>query len=117
GYQLVLSSPRPATSSVKPWPSPTPPQTTNASVPTSAPTAPSADAPPVRQVLTDADSIREGQTLLKRLGYDPGPVDGTNGPLTRKAIHEYLWASGLPGTDEPTPAILARLRSANARYP
>ena len=32
------------------------------------------------------------------------------GPLTRKATADYLRAKGLPGNDEPGPALLARLR-------
>jgi peptidoglycan hydrolase-like protein with peptidoglycan-binding domain len=58
----------------------------------------------------DAASISEVQTLLKELGYPPGPIDGMTGPLTRKAIHDYLWAKGLAGNDEPSLALLARLR-------
>jgi peptidoglycan hydrolase-like protein with peptidoglycan-binding domain len=58
----------------------------------------------------DAASIREIQTLLKELGYLPGPIDGITGPLTRKAIHDYHWAKGLGGSDEPSPDLLARLR-------
>jgi peptidoglycan hydrolase-like protein with peptidoglycan-binding domain len=64
--------------------------------------------------LTDAASVREVQTRLKDLGYDPGPIDGMDGPLTRKAIHNYQIARGLAGTDKPTPALLVRLRSDKA---
>jgi peptidoglycan hydrolase-like protein with peptidoglycan-binding domain len=67
--------------------------------------------------LTDAASIREVQVRLKDLGYDPGPIDGTDGPLTHKAIHNYLVVRGLAGADKPTPALLVRLRSDKAASP
>jgi hypothetical protein len=58
----------------------------------------------------DAASIREMQILLKELGYPPAPIDGMTGRLTRRAIHDYLWAKGLAGNDEPTSTLLTRLR-------
>jgi hypothetical protein len=72
-----------------------------------APTAPACPAAPVAM---DAAAIRDVQTLLMELGYPPGPIDGMTGPLTRKAIDDYLRARGLPGNDEPSPALLAHLR-------
>ena len=40
------------------------------------------------------------QTELQRLGYDPGAVDGTYGPATRRALLDYQRDSGLPVTGE-----------------
>jgi peptidoglycan hydrolase-like protein with peptidoglycan-binding domain len=33
--------------------------------------------------------IRAAQQALKEKGYDPGPVDGVNGPKTREAVKSY----------------------------
>ncbi len=35
------------------------------------------------------DTIRDAQQALKDKGYDPGPIDGINGPLTRAAVRNY----------------------------
>jgi peptidoglycan hydrolase-like protein with peptidoglycan-binding domain len=35
------------------------------------------------------DTVRDAQQALKDKGYDPGPVDGINGPLTRAAVRNY----------------------------
>jgi N-acetylmuramoyl-L-alanine amidase len=45
------------------------------------------------------------QDQLARLGYDPGPVDGSIGPQTRSAIADFQYDHRLPETgqiDEPT---------------
>lgn len=34
-------------------------------------------------------TIRDVQQALKDKGFDPGPVDGINGPVTRSAIKKY----------------------------
>lgn len=36
------------------------------------------------------------QLDLKRLGYDPGPIDGLLGPKTKAAIAKFEGAQGLP---------------------
>jgi peptidoglycan hydrolase-like protein with peptidoglycan-binding domain len=35
------------------------------------------------------DTVRDAQQALKDKGFDPGPVDGINGPLTRAAVRNY----------------------------
>ena len=35
------------------------------------------------------DTVRQAQQALKDKGYDPGPVDGIDGPLTRAAVRNY----------------------------
>jgi hypothetical protein len=40
------------------------------------------------------------QTELQRLGYNPGAVDGTYGPATRRALLDYQRDTGLPVTGE-----------------
>lgn len=37
----------------------------------------------------DRDSVRQTQQALKDKGYDPGPVDGVNGPKTQAALRQY----------------------------
>ena len=34
-------------------------------------------------------AIRDAQQALKDKGFDPGPVDGVNGPATRSAVKKY----------------------------
>ncbi len=34
-------------------------------------------------------TVREAQQALKDKGYDPGPIDGIDGPLTRAAVRSY----------------------------
>ncbi|MBV9266306.1 MAG: peptidoglycan-binding protein, partial [Acidobacteriaceae bacterium] len=36
-----------------------------------------------------SDDIRAAQQALKDKGFDPGPVDGVDGPKTRAAVREY----------------------------
>jgi peptidoglycan hydrolase-like protein with peptidoglycan-binding domain len=36
-----------------------------------------------------SDSVRQAQQSLKDKGYDPGPVDGVEGPRTREAARQY----------------------------
>jgi hypothetical protein len=36
-----------------------------------------------------SDSVRQEQQALKDKGYDPGPVDGIDGPKTRDALRQY----------------------------
>lgn len=63
-----------------------------------------------------SDDVRAEQQALKDKGYDPGPVDGVNGPHTREALrrfqeHENLREAGRLGPHtrdalgmEPSPA-------------
>jgi peptidoglycan hydrolase-like protein with peptidoglycan-binding domain len=36
-----------------------------------------------------SSTVREAQQALKDKGFDPGPVDGLNGPKTRAAVRDY----------------------------
>jgi peptidoglycan hydrolase-like protein with peptidoglycan-binding domain len=36
-----------------------------------------------------SDTIRQAQQALKDKGFDPGPVDGQDGPKTRDAVRRY----------------------------
>lgn len=51
----------------------------------------------------------EAQKILKEGDYDPGPVDGLQGPRTKDAIQRFQRAKGLPETgklDGPTKKAL-----------
>jgi peptidoglycan hydrolase-like protein with peptidoglycan-binding domain len=37
----------------------------------------------------NSDTVREAQQALKDKGYDPGPIDGIDGPRTRAAVRSY----------------------------
>jgi localization factor PodJL len=64
---------------------------------------------------TAGDSlVARAQTLLGRLGYDPGPADGVSGPRTRDAISAFERDRGLPETGSATPGVIEHLESAAA---
>lgn len=52
------------------------------------------------------------QQDLKRLGFDPGPVDGVDGGKTKAAIKRYEESAGLPVTGNVSPLLADRLRTA-----
>ena len=89
--------------------------------PAAAPTAPAPAAatpppPPVPATPgTSGDTAevarnKEIQTLLGRLGFDPGPADGTIGEKTRDAIRSYQKELSLPVDGEPSDDLLQHLR-------
>ncbi len=49
------------------------------------------------------------QRRLIELGYDPGPVNGVNGPLTQEAIKNYQRDKGLIVDGIPGPQTLKSL--------
>jgi hypothetical protein len=53
---------------------------------------------------------RSVQTALRRAGYEPGPVDGKAGAMTRRAIREFQKDSNLPETGVADPATWELLR-------
>ena len=69
-------------------------------------TAPSAGV----SVITSADVIA-AQSLLARLGYNPGPADGHLGPRTRDAILLFEERSGMPASGRVSRQLIDRLRS------
>lgn len=54
---------------------------------------------------------REVQQLLSRLGYEPGPVDGSYGPKTSAAVKAYQRDAGLNPDGDINPTLLFLLRS------
>jgi TPR repeat protein len=66
----------------------------------------------------DDPTIRFVQYALFQLGYEPGPVDGKQGPATLAAVNRYERASGLTPVDEDiTVDVIDRLRTDLATLP
>ena len=64
--------------------------------------APAQNAPvALNQLSMDAvphierDGVRQVQTLLKQKGFDPGPLDGVDGPLTAAALRGFQTHYGM----------------------
>ena len=66
--------------------------------------------PAIEVPLSRADVI-EMQSLLEKLGFNPGTADGVVGPQTRSAIKNFQQQARLPADSFPTMALLERLRS------
>lgn len=62
------------------------------------------------------EQIREIQTLLKSLGYNPGPADGVMGKRTTSAIAAFQKAAYIPVTGEPSAELLRTLRAHAEEY-
>ncbi len=72
---------------------------------------PSGAATPGAETALIADIERE----LSRHGYPVGPVDGTLDMQSRTAILNYQADAHLPETGEPSPALLAHIRTSEVR--
>lgn len=48
----------------------------------------------------DDDGVSGAQGRLRNLGYDPGPIDGVLGPLTRRALWRFQHREGISETAE-----------------
>nr|DAQ55046.1 MAG TPA: peptidase [Caudoviricetes sp.] len=57
-------------------------------------------------------TTRQIQNLLDYLGYDPGPIDGANGPNTEDAVRAFQAAEGLAVDGIAGEQTQARLREA-----
>lgn len=64
---------------------------------------------------TGAAYLRGIQKALHDHGYDPGPVDGSMGPMTAQAIRDYQHDAGLPVDGVATKALLDHLSFAMPR--
>jgi peptidoglycan hydrolase-like protein with peptidoglycan-binding domain len=53
--------------------------------------------------------IKSLQRELKRVGYDPGIVDGKMGPATEEALRRFQEAHGLPPTGDADIPTLTKL--------
>ncbi len=71
---------------------------------------PVAQAQPQSQPLFEGtEMIREVQSILTRLGFAPGPVDGQIGSRTRDAVTAFQRELGIPETGEITPDLMEEL--------
>ncbi len=59
----------------------------------------------------DKPWVIEIQTLLTKLGYNPGPADGAFGNKSQTAITAFQQQRGDPVTGLPTPSVMQALRS------
>ncbi len=60
--------------------------------------------------------MQEMETLLRDLGFDPGPVDGVIDDDTISAIRRYKEFALLPGPPEPSDKLLNELRGVAAAF-
>ena len=82
---------------------PEPNRTPSVPVPGPSPSAASASSAALVMVI---------QTLLVRLGYDPGPANGVVGLKTNMAISAFQKSIGLSGDGHPSEAVRAQLEKA-----
>jgi peptidoglycan hydrolase-like protein with peptidoglycan-binding domain len=92
------AEPTPATSPSLPAAQPSPPPSSPSSPPVSSP-----------QPLPSND-VREVQGRLRALGFNPGPIDGSAGPLTTAALKQYQQSRGLSDSGVADKDLLATLR-------
>ena len=64
----------------------------------------------IQNVIT-GNPIAEAQTLLNRLGFDVGEINGSMGNQTRNSIRLFELQSGMRITGEVTPDLLSRFRA------
>ena len=69
---------------------------------------------PVRPPDPSRDTVRQAQTYLALLGYDPGPVDGQPGRRTTAAVRRFQQDLGMTPTGRISEELLALLKAAAA---
>jgi len=70
------------------------------------------ESAPVNEPINAADPlIFKAQTLLAKLGYDPGRPDGVDGPKTRAAVSNYQADTGLKANGRVSSGLVAHLAS------
>ena len=74
------------------------------------PSAAPAPAPSPSAAGLAAGEIREVQGRLRTVGFNPGPIDGSAGPMTATAVKQYQQARGLAPTGTVDGEVLAKLR-------
>ncbi len=65
-----------------------------------------------REKLVDAAGLREAQTLLGKLGFNPGPLDATFGPQTQVATEAFQESQQVTVDGLITATVLMNLRRA-----
>ena len=63
-----------------------------------------------KRALARRKLVREIQSILTDLGYEPGPIDGLYGGKTRAAIQAFQRANGLDPNGEATAQVLDALK-------
>lgn len=61
--------------------------------------------------------IRDAQTKLAALGFDPGPIDGLDGKKTRAAVTAFQASVGLPQDGKVTSELLMALNGSKPIVP
>lgn len=67
-------------------------------------------AQPTETARFDKPWVKEVQTHLTGLGYNPGPIDGAFGSKSKKAISAFQQERGDAVTGLPTPTVMQALR-------
>jgi localization factor PodJL len=67
------------------------------------------DIAPVSRSSAQTEMIAEAQRLLKRMGYEAGPVDGRQGPRTQAAVRSFQRRAGLAETGQITQALIVKM--------
>lgn len=71
-----------------------------------------------KKVVTNTSEIKNAQTLLTNMGYNPNGIDGKIGGGTRRAVRKLQAQHGLPVTGALTPAVISLLKSSSVQaYP
>jgi hypothetical protein len=103
---------RPSAATTEPSPSTTTPSATPSTDDASTYTLP--EGTKLQRGEGDPALIEELQQALSTAGYDPGPVDGTFGPLTEAAVVAFQEANGLSVDGRVGPETASALDSAVA---
>jgi len=70
-----------------------------------------------QDAVLDAAGIREAQGYLTKLGYEPGPPDGTFGPQTQAAVESFQTSEDVTVDGLVTRTSLSNLKRAAMRKP
>tara|TARA_B110000858_G_scaffold86164_1_gene99604 strand:- start:1505 stop:3613 length:2109 start_codon:yes stop_codon:yes gene_type:complete len=71
-----------------------------------------------KKIVTNISEIKNAQTLLTNMGYNPNGIDGKIGGGTRRAVRKLQAQHGLPVTGALTPAVISLLKSSSVQeYP
>ncbi len=71
-------------------------------------------APQVTASLTNKQMILKAQTILTKLGFNPGSTDGVMGTKTINAIKEFQTRAGISVNREVTPDLLSALEKSSS---
>jgi hypothetical protein len=86
-------------------------EATPSPTPTARPIEDAAPAPSAAGAVRTGPEWREAQTLLRKLGYYSGPIDGVAGPLAFDAVRRFQRDSAIPIDGMPGAKTLALLRA------